>query len=151
SVSANDSNLEQVRIKFLYNQKTVAQTTGLINSAILVIAAKDVVDYRILIGWSALVLLVFAFRLKLVKSFNAEIARSQKPFDPVVWERKFVIGTFFSGAMWGLGAAILVSHGSIRHDAFMGFILAGTTAGATVAYCTSVRTILAFLIPSLAP
>lgn len=142
----NTNRLEAFRISQLYTQNSSTQWTGLLNGIIFCIAMGDTVSHLSLGIWLGVFIVIFAAR----SMVRAQFLRSPLTRDPKFWEDAFVLGTLCSGLVWGVATWFLVPP-TVAHMAFVGFLLAGTTAGASVAYCVSIRSIYAFIFPALVP
>lgn len=143
------ANVEALRIKMLYRQSRSTQLVGLLNYLIYVYLGLDLFGPG---GASALAIVAITVsvgRSLIVRRFE-KLDRADKGFDPRAWENIFVGGTIVKALLWGLTGALLPS-GALMQQAFLAFVLAGTTAGAMVAYCTSYRTITTFLIFAVVP
>jgi len=143
--------LEKLRVGILYDQGTIAQTTGLINAGIYGFLVYEKAPLISLIAWECLMLSVFAFRGVVQYWFNNNFIKKNKAFDPKFWETVFAAGTLLSGMAWAIAGTLLLPADRVDIQMFLGFLLAGSTAGAAVAYCTSVPVILCFLLPAVLP
>ncbi|MEQ1875247.1 MAG: ATP-binding protein [Bdellovibrionia bacterium] len=139
--------IETYRIAQLYEQNTASQWTGLANAFIFLAAVRGFVDSTRLAVWLAAVLAIFIAR----SVIRARYERAGENRDTNYWENVFAGGILMSGLSWGAASLFLLPESSVEHHAFLGFLLAGTTAGAAVAYCTSKRALYAFIFPSLIP
>jgi signal transduction histidine kinase len=101
--------------------------------------------------WGVIVFSTYALRLILQKLFNDRHVKRALPFNPRNWENIFIIGTLLGGSVWGIAGSLLLPHGEITHHVFLAFLLAGSTAGAGIAYCSSIKSIQAFILPSILP
>jgi signal transduction histidine kinase len=151
SPSSNDYAFERLRVSILYEQSGLTQATGLVNAAIYVYASRGLVPTRLLVGWAAFMTAVVIGRYILYWAFSARFAQTARPLNPALWENLFVLGLLASAVGWGVASSVLLPSGLSAHSAFVAFQLAGLTAGAAVAYCTSIRSVHAFLLPSLLP
>jgi signal transduction histidine kinase len=143
-------NCEAKRIRLLYGQGFVTQFVGLINVAIFVYVFKDTNSSFELGTWLLVVVGIFLIRTFVQYRFQAAHIKELRPFKPLHHELIFAAFVFMAGVAWGVAGLILIND-SIVSQAFFGFLLAGTTAGAAVAYCTSIGTALAFLLPAILP
>lgn len=67
-------------------------------------------------------------------------------------ERPLLVGNFVSGLVWGAGAMVIMpSSPDMTYATFMGFVLAGVTAGAVPAYAPLSGAYPAFVVPALLP
>jgi signal transduction histidine kinase len=148
---ANNDVLQCRRVEFLYRQSALTQASGLVIAAIYVFISWKHVAHWHLAGWFALATFIYISRMGLRAWFTRTFLVTHKSFRAEFWERVFALGVFFSGLNWGLAAIFLLSPHSVLHQAFLGLLMAGTTAGACVAYSASIRSVLSFLAPALLP
>jgi len=149
--AVTDPQLQRLRTEWLYQQSKVSQTAGLINAGIYIFISKDLISFSALTTWSICVLAVYLSRIFFQRWFNLKYVKERRAFDAQLWENLFAFGAFLSGSSWGVAGFFLLPRGFIAYHAFFGFLLAGTTAGATVAYCASKKSVQAFLLPSVLP
>jgi signal transduction histidine kinase len=143
--------IESLRIEMLYRQGPAAQLAGLVNIGIYSFCIYQEVSHHLLAAWILLGLLLTVFRISIQRWFLQKVILKHRKFSPELWENIFSVGTFLMGSFWGLAGTVILPENSVPHFAFLGFILAGNTAGAAVAYCTSVRASHAFLLPAVLP
>lgn len=139
---------ESFRVKMLYQQNAITQWAGLLNAAVLVYACQSVVNPVYLYAWFFIILTIHLLRSYVRVLFLKNHAR--KKFNPKTWENVFIFGTFLAGCGWGL-FSFLFSKNEITYQVFLGFLLAGTTAGAAVAYCISYKVVQSYLLPAIIP
>ncbi len=145
------NSIERVRIEWLYKQSFATQTMGFVNAALYAYLSFDVIPTSTVIAWISLVFIIYVGRMILQRVFNASFVDGESTRDPASWERYFVMATLVAGAAWGVAGSWLLPPGQIVHHTFLGFLLAGTTAGASIAYVPSKKAVHAFLLPSLLP
>ncbi len=143
--------IEKTRVEWLYRQSVAAQTSGLINAALYAFLSIGLIETSSLIIWASSIFCLYMLRVSFQTYFNHNHIKKLKPFDPKFWEFIFVLSTFLSGAAWGVAGSLLLPTGNVLHHTFLGFLLAGTTAGAAIAYCASKKAVHAFLLPALVP
>lgn len=143
--------IDKLRIRILYGQSKVAQAIALINLVIVFMLFRNAAPPFALTVWGSLSLGVYGFRLALQFVFRRRYLKSGAEFDPGFWENAHAATTAISGFIWGSSVFFVLPRGSIVEQTFLGFLLAGTTAGATVAYATSLRTAFGFLLPAIVP
>jgi signal transduction histidine kinase len=149
--SINEQELRKIRVTLLYNQSATTHTAGLLNVIIFIYTARNITPVEHLMAWGFLSFFIYAVRFVFQRWILTRYLTkaSFKKYGNL--ETAFAMGTFLSGSMWGIAGAFLLHHGHIAHQAFLAFLLAGTTAGAAVAYCSSLKTIYAFLLPATIP
>lgn len=143
--------VDKLRIQALYRQSVTAQTVGLINVIIAIVVLRDMVPQNQLLLWGAAWMVIYTSRIALQKIFSEKNAHPNAEFDPHSWETAFAIGNFVAGSAWGFAAVVMIPANSLASQAFIAFLLAGTTAGAAVVYTLSMASIFAFLLPAVVP
>lgn len=136
---------EQVRL--LYHNAGAALLVNLVNAALLILAMTELLGTRLLYWLTALVAVTLARGL-LVRAYrNSPGART----EPEPWARRFVAGSALAGVLWGAAGILIVSEGSMAHQAFAAFILGGMSAGAIVTGASVTSAYLSFILPTLLP
>jgi signal transduction histidine kinase len=143
--------LEKLRIKILFEQSWVAQFGSLIVAALYVYLVWHKASLNFLEVWTTSLLVLMIARFILVGRFSHYHLKLGRDFNPKKWENIFTLFTFCSGVTWCLALCAAFPVGDLPADALMAYILAGITAGAAVAYNTSLKSTYAFFIPSVIP
>ncbi|MBX3021365.1 MAG: GHKL domain-containing protein [Bdellovibrionales bacterium] len=143
--------VESIRIKLLWEQGLLTQATGLINVCIFAFVAKDVVTRPVLLMWMGTAVTIFFMRFGVELWFRSVYLNKGREYTTGLWENIFCIGALLSGTNWAIASTVLLSSDMVVYQVFLGFVLAGTTAGAAVAYSSSYRAVAAFLLPALLP
>ena len=143
--------LEKLRVKILYEQSWSAQLSGLIVAVLYVYLTRHKASATFLELWAVTLLIFTAARVILIKRFLHYYVKLNRDFDPKKWEGIFILLTGVAGALWGIAVCAGFPAGDISIDSLMGFILAGITAGAAVAYNTSLKATYTFFLTSLVP
>lgn len=143
--------VDRLRVRALYRHSTTTLTVGLLNAGVAVAVLRPSAPLGPLATWCGLFFLTYLGRRSLQKKFTRQGLDGVAEFDPRRWETFFAIGTFLSGCLWGFFAVALIPSHSLALQSFIAFLLAGTTAGAAVAYSVSMFAILAFLLPATVP
>jgi signal transduction histidine kinase len=138
------------RLKILLGQSVATQSVGLLNYLIYYFYLRREIPLSSANAWIAACSAVFFLRIGMERTFRKKHGLAGQPFDPVRWENLFAALAFIAGSCWGVAGSFLLPASAI-HQTFLAFLLAGTTAGAAIAYCTSLRTVEAFLLPSTIP
>lgn len=135
------------RIRYLYRHAP----TGLAVNLMVVLAITWLLWQHIpsqaLLLWSSALTLVLAARAYHVRHFNRTL-----PGDGEIskWRTGFLIGTTFTGALWGLlGLIFLPSDFETRF--FLSFILGGLTAGAVSVIGSVLRVYWSYLFVIIVP
>jgi PAS domain S-box-containing protein len=107
-----------------------------------------VIDHSVVIAWLSATTLIGLLRLALALAY----LKSRNEADSYrSWLRAFVAGTVLAAGTWGLGAWLLYPADSVTHQAFLGVLVAGLTAGAVTSLSPSLFASVLFLILSLVP
>ncbi len=118
-----------------------------VNALILVYFEWSVVGHDLLIGWlAALLALSFGRSLLAYLYFQNRPGPSQTH-----WEKYFVIGTLFSGIMWGSASLLLFPENSLTHQMFLTFVIGGMCAGAVTSLSSHLPSLFSFLLLALTP
>lgn len=146
TVSGKSLYIEQVRQ--LYSHGLVGIIGTPINGLIVVLILRNVIPLTVLTAWlSALAGITF------VRMVAAVFYRRTTLNDKNVgfWGALFTTGVITSGVIWGAGGWFLFESGSLPHQAFVSFVIAGMTAGAVGAYSPLKRASLGYIFPALVP
>ena len=68
-----------------------------------------------------------------------------------MWETLSHFFTFLAGVKWGVAVCGAFPGGDLSADSLLGYILAGITSGAAVAYSVSLKSTYGFFLPSVIP
>ena len=111
----------------LYSGLAASLPGALSIAAVLAFFQWDLIEHYLIIGWCLVFVLVTLARAALALAYF----RALPPPDRTrPWHSRFVAGTLAAGAIWGAGAWLLFPAQSAGHQAFMGVLIAGLTAGA---------------------
>jgi len=105
----------------------VASFINTVVIATLTVGHVPVLATQVWVGLSVLVLL---YRLAGLAGYR-KAAQSSGHDGPATgpWHRKFLIGCWAAGAVWGLAPLLLFSSNSLPHQIFLAFVLSGVAAG----------------------
>jgi signal transduction histidine kinase len=145
------SKVQQLRIRMLYEQSFLSQVTGLANVAIVLYVTADLPDRKLTYAWAAAGVALFLLRVSAKIWFKKNYIQKDLPFNPRIWENLFCVSAALGGLHWAIPGVFLVDRDLVTYQTFIGFLLAGNTAGAAVAYSPSVRAVLSFMLPALIP
>jgi signal transduction histidine kinase len=147
-VTQND--IRKTVVQSLYGQGYLAQAGGLISGLIYAWASRKVLDPTAHLIWCSCFFSIYFVRSIFHLWFRKTYIKTGKEYSPKKWEIVFTLGTLASGLCWAAVSTVLLPK-DLEGQALLGFLLAGNTAGAIVAYCASIRTTLAFFIPAILP
>jgi PAS domain S-box-containing protein len=137
---------EQARL--LYGSVRGSIPGALLVAAALAYGQWPVVDHRLVLGWLSATLAVYLLRLALTWAYY-RAAPDTAEAEP--WLRRFLLGSMAAGLLWGVGSWLLFPPQVLAHQAFMGMLTAGLTAGAVSSLSASVPALAAFVVLAVAP
>jgi signal transduction histidine kinase/CheY-like chemotaxis protein len=137
--------VEQVRL--LYKQTPVALGTNIAVAALAAVALGSVESASRVGLWFGLMAAAACFRAAVYLAY-----RRADLTDPEAhpWDKLALIGSGLSGALWGLGLAVLFPQDRI-HQVFVCLTIAGMCAGAVVVHSSHFASQLSFLLPASLP
>jgi diguanylate cyclase (GGDEF)-like protein/PAS domain S-box-containing protein len=97
-------------------------------------------------GWLVAVAVVTGARYLLVRAY---LRRGARAAGPAVWERRFALGAFAMGLVWGALAAE-IGPGDAPRQIFVAFVIGGMAIGAIALLSASRSAFYAFAVPMLA-
>lgn len=136
------------QLEVLRNQAHAGTMTFVTNAAILGAVLWPTVSHRRLMAWYGLVLLLAAIRLMLVVVYGRQPRANRLQRR---WFGYVLAGSLAAGIAWGVAGTFLVPADSYIHQAFLGFLLAGTVAGAVPLLSAIWEVYVAYAIPALLP
>ncbi len=140
-----------------YHRERVAELFGLgqpayvvspLNGAVLFAILWGTIASEVLAGWMTGMLAIAVGRMLLHAAYlRAPSAAS----DPLLWEKRFVVGAVAAGALWGMAPVLFFGPaGGLERIAVM-FVNGGLIIGAAGVYAASSRAYFGFiLLPALA-
>lgn len=117
-------------------------------AAVMSYVLRPLVDHTLVAAWLGAVVLVSLARGALAFAYLRSGGKRQADER---WLPAFIAGTALAGALWGLGAWMLFPADSVAHQAFLGVLVAGLSAGAVTTLAASMAATLTFLVLSLYP
>jgi signal transduction histidine kinase/CheY-like chemotaxis protein len=120
---------ELVRLSFA--SMAVGMVAAAANAAILIVVLWPQVSHDLALLWSALFLVTSGLRVVILLWYRRTVrkaALTRPQVDRAA--RLFILGCWAAAAVWALLSAWLFPVGSISHQAFLAFVLAGCAAGA---------------------
>jgi hypothetical protein len=137
---------EQERL--LYVKAPMALTATLVNAPIVVFILWNEVGHATLVAWLIYMMALSMGRLWLRHEYWR---KPPAPIQDSHWGAWYLAGIALSGVGWGAAGVFLFPVGSLPHQLFIAFVLAGMTAGAVAAYSAMLRGVLLFALPALIP
>jgi diguanylate cyclase (GGDEF)-like protein/PAS domain S-box-containing protein len=144
---ARSVHAEQARI--LFDNARLAQVSAIVNAALLcfVMLLLGSPHWAIPLGWFALLLAALGLRLHVTRRYR----RDADDAEAANWLSRFSATAFANGCVWGLLGATLFLHHTPLHASLIVFLLAGMTAGATIAHGAHARATILFVVPAIVP
>lgn len=143
-----DMYIRPILITMIYSRTAIGITATLVNAAILVFIMRGVASRLALIVWFIAITVVSVIRLIFIKKFQRS---PDKMKDIQRSEQRLIFGVGALGVLWGSTAIFFYPNGSVMHQVFIAFILAGMVAGAVGVYSPIMPAYLSFCIPALTP
>ncbi len=140
--------IARIETQALYDQLPQGLIVTIINAAALAFVQSVVMPVETALIWFSAIAVVSVLRFGLYFAFR-KYGATMGPVSS--WKRAFFIGVLASSMIWGSTAVVLFPSGNFSHQAFIGFVLAGMSAGAVASFVTSHAVFLAFIIPACAP
>ncbi len=136
---------EQVRSTYTHLPLTLSVTV--LNSVLLGFVLAPVVPKSRIFVWSGLVIGLSALRLVLWHVYRSlDVERAQNR----CWAHLATAGTLASGVLWGCGSLVF-SPLDDPHRLFLALVIGGMCAGAATVHATHFPSVLAFILPAIAP
>lgn len=130
--------LEQIKI--LSQISLPIYSINLVGGAVLLYGLWDVVSHTELIVWMSLVVSAVAIRTLIYFFYRRHIDLEHA--TKLIWF--FVIGSGISGALWGIGLAVLFPEEKLEYQLFILFFLVGWGAGSVTTLTTYLPVFFAF-------
>jgi len=136
------------QVKLLFQQTPSAFCATLFNAIIVCCILWGQVPNSWLIVWVTLIGLLTCARYGLVKAYY-----KTKPSvsESAIWGRRFMVGAFLSGVLWGAAGGLFFVERNYIYQVFVAFVLAGMSAGAMSTLSSYRGAYLAFLAPAMIP
>lgn len=148
SESRFSAQLYAEQVDLLYRNALLAYSVTLINGAILAFVQGAVIAPPVLLVWYGVLASVTVTRGLFVRRY----ARLKPGPDAAQrWNSIYVTGAAIAGCVWGATAFVMIPSGSIAHEVFVAFVLAGMSAGSITVLAFRMEACLAFLFPALLP
>ena len=148
---AQDSDASQIRaeqIHLLMEGLRASIPTSIVIAGVTSYVLWPVIAHSVVVAWLGVVVLVNLLRGALALLY---FKTGEKSGTDAKWLPAFTAGTALAGAIWGLGAWMLYPPDAVAHQAFLGVLVAGLTAGAVTTLSASLSATLAFISLSLTP
>ena len=143
----DDTQVRAARVRSVYERLTGASLITMVNGGLV----TAVLEWRVHSPWPWLWLgLVVVLAGARIASWRA-YTRDARAADRLhVWETIAVVGSFLSGALWGVGAAWLFPADEAGQWLWI-FLIAGMCAGAATLHAAHPPTAIAYIVPAGVP
>ena len=141
-----DVRSEQIRIIFAAIPSSLA--TILICSAVLAAVQWTVIDHGTIIIWFCATNLLSLLRLVMYLRFKRQ---TQERIVDEIWYRLAIATSIASGVTWGAGGYFLFAEQSLVHQVFLGFVIAGISAGAITTLSAVIEAARGFVVLAILP
>lgn len=140
--------LERKRTEVLYEQSLPTIVASLVAAIILVFILFGKIASNTLIIWLAVFLLLSAIRIYGVYQFKNSSTRLKRHEQ---WLRRYMLGAFLSGMMWGATGFIFMPKLEIMYAAFVTLCVSGLVAGSIPSYSVFHTVYFSFNLPAITP
>jgi len=148
NLNRKSSLIDQEQTQLLYAGVPFSIVASIFNVSLLVYVERSVISQSVLLTW-----LIVLFIVTFSRGLSLALYKREKPW-PVTdlrWRNVNLFGVLLSALVWGGASISLFSHQSIPHQAFLGFVIAGMSAGAISTLSSSRAALLIFLSCILTP
>ncbi len=136
------------QVRALYEQSTPVLISNLANGVIVVATCWQHASRPLLLLWAAAVVVMGAARFGLRRAY---VRAAVPDVDESIWARRFVVGSFAAGALWGIGGAWLFDVNGVWSRMLLPFVIGGMGAAAAGTISCYLPAFWAFLVPSMLP
>ena len=135
------------QLQLLYQQMQTELIISMLMAAIVTTIFWDLAPPGLLLGWTVAIIVTVGGRSLLISGKSEEGSAEDIEF----WGRHYIFGVLISGLCWGSLGVFSAVFGTLTHQLFVLFVLAGISLTAYVSMQSSPRTIATFVIPTLLP
>ena len=135
------------QVQLLYQQVQTELIISMLMAAVVTTIFWDLAPPGMLLGWTVAVILAVGGRSLFISGKSADGSMD----DMDLWGRQYIVGAMLSGICWGLLGIFAAFFGTLIHQLFVLFVLAGISLTAYVSMQSSPKTLAAFVIPALLP
>ena len=147
-ISRNNEAIFDEQVALLYAAMPLSILASLINGCILVFVERSTIDHGVLTIW--LICLISVIVLRGISHLFYKQAIYWPKTDKR-WSYVNTTGVILIAIIWGSTSIFLFPSQSVAHQAFLGFIIAGMSAGAISTLSYKKHTVLIFLTCVLPP
>jgi|GEM_PF-1539848 len=136
------------QVKLLYHGLITSIPVSLIIAFVTAVILEKIIPSSIVYGWLSILVVVSLMRLALAILFFKNKIPS---LNVEHWYQLFFITTTLTALTWGIGVWLMFPAVSIAHQAFLGMIIAGLSAGAISALSSSLIISTVFILLTVSP
>ena len=140
--------IEAEHVRLLYLQLPPALFATAVIAVLVVYVLWEQVSRPWLLSWFVALTLLTLGRLWLMQNY---LASNPPAIEATRWGKHFVIGVGLSGLLWGVAGLFPFKQPSLVHEVFLGFVLAGLSAGAMSTLSAFRGAFSVFLVPAVLP
>lgn len=144
------SQIQTEQVQFLIAQMPAAITANILNTILVVFLLKDSLPLFSLLAWVGGMGVALCVRA-LSSYLYGEKIQENLPNQPHTFRFLFLMGTSFSGILWGVAAIFLLPQASLIQQFFLVLVFCGTAAGAVATLSADKAAFFAFVIPIALP
>ena len=137
------------QIEQSFRRLPISLIVNLVNGFILAAVLWGAAPSRVILGWTALLVVVTGARFRTLQAFRKAATNAGLDYAP--WKNYFVAGACAAGVVWGASGVILFHADSFPHQVVLVFVLGGMVAGAVPLLSSVGRSYWCFAIPVVAP
>ena len=141
--------LTRAQLIALNRQGRISNFVPPVNSVILVAMLWGRESLAMLLVWAGLVWAISLFRFFMYRRFDQAVAAG-KGFG-ANWRNLWVMAYGASGAIWGIGSALMFPQDSFLIQSFLIVFVLGTAAGGTASFSPYAPALIAFVVPLTVP
>jgi diguanylate cyclase (GGDEF)-like protein len=140
--------MEIERLRLVHANLPVTLVVSVASAAILALTLRGVVSQLQLVLWFCVGAAVSFLRYVHYRQLKR---LADDALDIGHWRRRVEVGAALSGAFWGFAGGVLFPPDDLPHQLFIGFVLAGLSAGAMTSYSAIRRCYFLFVLPAILP
>jgi diguanylate cyclase (GGDEF)-like protein/PAS domain S-box-containing protein len=139
--------IESEQVRHLYAGMPASLIAAALMALLLAFIQSTTVDSVTTFSWATLILLSLALRAWTYFSWR----KAPRSASNRLWLKRFRLGAFATGTMWGVSALLLFPAHDTVHQATVAFALAGVTSAAILSYSMDLVSTIGYVIPLMLP
>ena len=142
------SRISRAIVERLYEQLPQGLIATALNATLTAWIMSSIIGETPIVLWLTLMLIVCAARYALLLGYRTEAERHDRTG---IWWRYFFVASSVTAALWGYAGFAFFPSLSPQHQSFIGFVLAGMAAGASLSMSSDEKTYRVYLVLATAP